>query len=135
MPDDYPDDIFGFYVRMPLKSEKEHVYISDGGKWAIWWDGQSKWWSGPIGEMPRDSGSAYFEGSSLPSQLFTWRSADFVDNSDLYEVAPIFKLQCRPKTALGKFYLGQLKKYLNKLGTIALMICGLIRNMIELQNC
>ena len=102
MPEDYPDDIFGFYVRMPTHLRYEELYISDGGKWAIWWDGQSKWWSGPFGEISKASGSAYFLGRSLPSQLGNWKSADFVDDSELYEETPTFKLQCRPKTALGK---------------------------------
>ena len=94
-------DIFGIYVQIPATVRQHQLYISEDGKWAIWWDGQSKWWSGPFEKLGNAAGSAYYLGEDLPTQLSEFKSADFTNsNQQSPGDPPTFKLQCKPKWRL-----------------------------------
>ena len=103
MFDDFPiDDIFGIYVQIPATVRQHQLYVSEDGKWAIWWDGQSKWWSGPYKDSGNAVGRAYYLGEDLPTQLSKIKSVDFTDSSQELEVIhPTFKLQCTSKLENG----------------------------------
>ena len=95
-------DIFGIYVQIPATVRQHQLYVSEDGKWAIWWDGQSKWWSGPFEESGNAAGSAYFLGEDLATQLNKFKSVDFTDGSqELEAIHPTFKLQCTSKSENG----------------------------------
>ena len=96
------NDIFGFYVQIPATRQQHQFYVSENRKWAIWWDGQSKWWSGPFEESGNAAGSAYFLGEDLATQLNKFKSVDFTDGSqELEAIHPTFKLQCTSKSENG----------------------------------